>query len=623
MRVRSVRVENFRGISRALVELGTRSLLVGENNVGKTTLLEAMNLVLGPERISSPDSINEHDFFGGKYQAPEPTAEELEAGRVPPPPVISVEVVVDELSDEDIARYRDHIEPWNVSEARPLTVEEMEDGAVSEAPYVLRLGFRGWYDAEDDEFRAETYYVASTTDEETAYLSKRDKQRIGFLYLRSLRTASRAASLQRGSLLDILLDLREARPTVWESVITKLQDLGSALETDEAFHCVLVDLEERIQRYLPKVGTDRWKNTLFVSDLTRQKLRGVMTYFLQSAPGQNFVPYDRLGSGTTNILVLALLSAIAEVKANVMFAMEEPEIALPPYTQRRIVSELFTTSTQTIVTSHSPYVAERFLGETILILSKNADGSVIGKSMAAAGGVDPKRLRQDFRLRFAEGMLGKAVLLSEGISDRAALSAANEKLIALSGSGYVDLDILGATQIAAGGKDELPKLSEFFASVGKRVFVLADAIAEELQRRISEHAEWSHNLNYSSLEALLVAETPIDIAKSFLRTAAVRSDFPGNITLPNAAAEDEEWRECLRRVLATRKGEEYAAMLVSEMTVEAIPRALLQTVAAVSAALRGILFRRDDPLFAILGGSAPELFEAAVTDPHATAPANS
>ncbi|WP_413770422.1 ATP-dependent nuclease, partial [Vibrio vulnificus] len=76
---------------------------------------------------------------------------------------------------------------------------------------------------------------------------------------------------------------------------------------------------------------------------------------------QKPVPFQHVGTGTLNTLVLALLSFIAEVKKdNVIFAMEEPEIALPPHTQRRISKYLLEETTQCFVTSHSPYVIERF-----------------------------------------------------------------------------------------------------------------------------------------------------------------------------------------------------------------------------------------------------------------------
>lgn len=50
------------------------------------------------------------------------------------------------------------------------------------------------------------------------------------------------------------------------------------------------------------------------------------------------MPFGRLGTGSINLLVFALLTFIAELKEkqSVIFAMEEPEIALPPHTQRRL-----------------------------------------------------------------------------------------------------------------------------------------------------------------------------------------------------------------------------------------------------------------------------------------------
>jgi hypothetical protein len=51
------------------------------------------------------------------------------------------------------------------------------------------------------------------------------------------------------------------------------------------------------------------------------------------------VPFSRLSTGALNVLVFALLTYIADLRGpgSVIFAMEEPEIALPPHTQRRMV----------------------------------------------------------------------------------------------------------------------------------------------------------------------------------------------------------------------------------------------------------------------------------------------
>ncbi|MBE0703275.1 MAG: site-2 protease family protein [Afipia sp.] len=74
------------------------------------------------------------------------------------------------------------------------------------------------------------------------------------------------------------------------------------------------------------------------------------------------MPFARQGTGSINMLVFALLTIIADLKGkkSVIFAMEEPEIALPPHTQRRVTRFVLREMGQSIVTSHSPYVIEQF-----------------------------------------------------------------------------------------------------------------------------------------------------------------------------------------------------------------------------------------------------------------------
>ena len=76
------------------------------------------------------------------------------------------------------------------------------------------------------------------------------------------------------------------------------------------------------------------------------------------------------------MLVLAMLSQMAEDKQNVIFAMEEPETAIPPYAQKRIVHEIRTLASQTIFTSHSPYVLAEFTLEETVVLARDAQGAL-------------------------------------------------------------------------------------------------------------------------------------------------------------------------------------------------------------------------------------------------------
>src|SRR5262249_22148151 len=148
---------------------------------------------------------------------------------------------------------------------------------------------------------------------------------------------SRALSLEHGSLLDIVLRLKEIRPQMWEDTISTLQAYDVASDPSLGISGVLDSIDKSLKKYVPR----EWgvRPHLKVSNLTREHLRKVITAFLATGQGDHAAPFYRQGTGTINMLVLAMLSQIAEDKQNVIFAMEEAETAIPPYAQKRIVHE--------------------------------------------------------------------------------------------------------------------------------------------------------------------------------------------------------------------------------------------------------------------------------------------
>src|SRR5690606_14820205 len=94
-------------------------------NTGKTTILEALDLALGPDRLSRQPSIDEHDFFRGTYLAKpaaptsqvaaEGCGEAGDSAEVPAveQPKIEIEVTVADLNEEQKAKFGDYIEFWD------------------------------------------------------------------------------------------------------------------------------------------------------------------------------------------------------------------------------------------------------------------------------------------------------------------------------------------------------------------------------------------------------------------------------------------------------------------------------------------------------------------------------
>lgn len=66
MQIVELCIENFRGIRTARVRFGQHTVFVGPNNCGKTTMIEALALLFGRDRMVRP--LTEHDFFGGDPQ---------------------------------------------------------------------------------------------------------------------------------------------------------------------------------------------------------------------------------------------------------------------------------------------------------------------------------------------------------------------------------------------------------------------------------------------------------------------------------------------------------------------------------------------------------------------------
>ena len=489
MRVVLIRIKNFRGIKQATIMLPKHGVLIGDNNVGKTTILEALDLALGPDRINRQPVIDEHDFFKGIYrtgaESPQNGASgngsrevitESQSNDVEQEcqaPRIEIEVVVTELNAEQKNKFGGSLEFWDTKTNQFYNQPDPTGVDASTVEEALRVTFIGWYNEEEDDFEGKTYFTRSLFEDETPTpFYKTHKQLCGFLYLRSLRTGSRALSLERGSLLDIILRLNEVRPQMWESTLGTLSSFAVASDPALGVSPILQSINAALKKYVPK----EWgvEPHLKISNLTREHLRKIITAFIATGDDEHSAPFYRQGTGTINILVLAMLSQIAENKQNVIFAMEEPETAIPPYAQKRIVHEVRYLASQALFTSHSPYVLEEFALEETVVLTRDSEGVLSQQAIVLPDNVKLKRYRQDFRIRFCEGLLARRVLVVEGATEASAFPAACRLLAELEPSTYSSLEALGICVVDAGGETEIPSVAQLFKDLGKQTFALCD-----------------------------------------------------------------------------------------------------------------------------------------------------
>ena len=573
MRVSRIKIQNFRGIKSAEILLPDHVILVGDNNTGKSTLLEAIDLVLGPDRVSRQSVIDEHDFYAGEY-----------LGGPDRRIAIHIELVVISLSDEQARYFQNNIEWWNCSTNRLVDgppPEGIEDESVVPA---LRLGFEGEYDPDEDDFTAQTFFCSPERDDGTRTpFKKADKQKCGFLYLRTLRTGSRALSLERGSLLDIILRLKETRVQMWEQVLTQLRDVSVAEDNALGLTETLSSVQEAIRSFVPY---DWGSNPqMKVSQLTRESLRDCLSIFMSTGAtnsrGDEYsAPFQHQGTGTINTLVLSMLSMIAELKQNVIFAMEEPEIAIPPHTQKRIINSIRSKSAQSLFTSHSPYVMEESNPEQILVLH-NAGGVLSAIPARFPEKTKPKLYRTEFRKRYCEALLARRVLIVEGETEFQAITSAARRLNEIDPVTFKTVEELGITVFNAESDSQIAPMALHFRNFEKQIYAIFDRqeIAEQL-RQINESVDHAFQSDEKSFEKLLLDHTSENGLRRFAKQVVDEQLWPQHLSskTPADGMPLENLKDALHAYFSWGKGAGTGGDLLSSCDVGDMPKFIVSTV---------------------------------------------
>ena len=568
MQVSRLALENFRGTKSAKLDFHGHTLLVGGNNVGKSTICEALELVLGPDRQSRFPVVEEFDFYNADY-----------LDENDDPIEIRIEVLLTEVTPTVERACSNYLERWDRVNRRILGQGEIDKVDDAEHVWCLRILTVARYNIEEDEFEATTHYAKAydPEDEDDSRVPRTIKRSFGFLYLRALRTGSRALSLERGSLLDVILRIQSLQTGIWEHVRRRLETLDPPIEEGATkLSPVLQTIEARLAEYiaLDKPGD---ATRLFVSQLTREHLRKTLSFFMSVTEDQKPVPFQNVGTGTLNTLVLALLSFIAELKEdNVIFAMEEPEIALAPHTQRRIATYLLNETTQCFVTSHSPYVIETFDPDRILILRRDGNATVTGKPVTLSSGVKAKTYRRYVRRGFAEAMLGRGVVVTEGITEQLALQATAEKLEAADSARY-PLDLSGVTFVTTDGDGSVAEFGRFFVSLDLPTFAFFDKKSRSTKEQEAlDQAGFRivHEIPFAGMEDLLAAETPQHRQWAYLEQVRDSGIAPKTM-IPKALPSDEKVRDLTRQVLKDGKGWGRAADLIERCEVSELPPSIV------------------------------------------------
>lgn len=363
MRIAQLQIVNFRGIREGKIRFKKYPILVGPNNCGKTTVVEALALLLGRDRLVR--ELTEHDFFGSDPQ--------------PADRIKLIATIVDFAGDDpdahqDWFREGRAVEKW-LNEADGTIHPTRTDASLK---LCCQIAFQARFDHDSLTVETVRYFhdhdnpVDPFVEDTMVQVPGKLIQQLGFYLVRASRTWDRVLSW--GSEL-FRRTLRAAAGQPSAAVLAerdRLRQPAAPIEVDPAIRTLIEHVNVEITRYVP--GAPEIKLRVTSTD-SRSVMDSVVAHF--AVAGGPCVPAARQGSGLLSLQGVLLLLELGRMRADAgegfLMMLEEPELHLPPSSQQELVHRIQALSTQTIVTTHSPSIAAAADPTSVLIL-RNQNG---------------------------------------------------------------------------------------------------------------------------------------------------------------------------------------------------------------------------------------------------------
>ena len=414
MRICQLEIKNFRGIEAGRVVFPDHSVLFGPNNVGKSTIIEALALLFERERLTR--QISDWDFLGG---SPKPDSRFYIIGTI----TDFAQSPHDEPEDFPKWFLGDAARPvWWQSQGQSLSFDvDRPTGAMLACQIALCVR----YVEEYCEFEPVRYFYHGDCDPFTDSVTKLPSallQELGLFLLPSNRQWDKLLSFGSSSFLKVLKSAGAIPGTAVETLKSELRSATTKIEDATALRPLLERAEEELRGFLMLENEGRLVYRPTSLD-TNAVLQSLVPHILGSDGA--LLPFARHGAGMVSLQAFLVVLAFAEHRKaegkNFIFAAEEPELHLHPALHRRLANRIRSLSTQSIVTTHSPLVAASYQAASSLFVRKLA-GALNVVPVRDSGAAQPHRnsvrnLYRKFREPFYEALMGAVVLVPEGQSD--------------------------------------------------------------------------------------------------------------------------------------------------------------------------------------------------------------
>jgi predicted ATP-dependent endonuclease of OLD family len=407
MKLKKLILKNFKAYKEAEIDFNNISVIVGKNDAGKSTILQALNLFFNPKDASKADIFYKNSNDTAKEILIEChfdiSADEVKLGGEDKGVLITETNLLNKdgyfvvgykytekslskspfISESYVKCHNYDISALDWS-SKKNSLEQMNKKELDEAIKTLKITKPDNTDGRENHWKRkaiEADIVSQNINKsciEIALGEKKDKEdrltpvidRLPKFKLFSNDKANSIGDKENSAVIE-----NEIKNIIAEQMKSQLEEINKAMQA--GMQAKLSSLNETYKHFFNFLGQDTF---------TLQDGTPAITFKTNGIVDNKGLNIENRGSGFRRLALLSLhLSAHTEEEyKDMIFAIEEPETSQNPHNQRGIIDamhKLTDKGSQIIITTHSPAMAKEFSGENVeyTVVENNGDLSNVKK----------------------------------------------------------------------------------------------------------------------------------------------------------------------------------------------------------------------------------------------------